>query len=74
MMGEASMAACGMDVHELNQVIERSLSIYEKSYNDVPRSKHFMECYDVDEIRPTEEYLAVYDGALNVLSNCGIDF
>ena len=74
MMGEASMATCGMDVHDVNQIVESILSWYEKSYFNLPKGKTFKECYDIDNIEPTEEYIATYDSSLNVLSNCGIDF
>ena len=74
MMGEASMAACGMDIHDMNQVLDRLIGWYEKSYFEAPVGKRFQDCYDVDEVQPTEEYLSVYDSALNIISNCGIDF
>ncbi len=74
MMGEASMATCGMDVHEVNQIVDRIVSSYEKQYGSLPKSKTFQECYDLDRLYPTDEYIQVYDKALNSLSNCGIDF
>ena len=74
MMGEAAMASCGIGVHEANEILDRIVSWYEKFYFKVPASKRFQECYNVDEITPTEEYMSVYDSSLNTLSNCGIDF
>jgi methylamine--corrinoid protein Co-methyltransferase len=74
MMGEASMAACGMEVSEVNDIVERVLNWYEKSYYQPPKSKTFQESYDVESIKPNAEYISVYDSALNILSNCGIDF
>jgi len=74
MMGEASMAACGMSIEDVNIVLDRIVSTYEKTYAEAPSGKKFQECYDTDDIQPTEEYVSIYDGALNVLSNCGIDF
>lgn len=74
MMGEASMAACGMEVSEVNNIVERVLNWYEKSYYQPPKSKTFQESYDVESIEPNAEYVSVYDSALNILSNCGIDF
>lgn len=73
-MGEASMAACGMEVSDINRIVDRILKCYEKRYPDPPRGKKFQDCYDVDNLVPTEEYLEVYDSALNTLSECGIDF
>ena len=74
MMGEASMATCGMDVSEANYIIDRILGEYESQYYNPPKGKSFQECYDLNSIQPTDEYLAVYDRALNKLSDCGIDF
>ena len=74
MMGEASMATCGMDTAEVNDIIDRILREYEPMYQNPPLGKSFQECYDVDNVRPTDEYLDVYEKALNKLSDCGIDF
>ncbi len=73
-MGEASMATCGMEVSDINRIVDRILKCYEKNYPNPPRGKKFQECYDVDNLVPTDEYLGVYDSALNTLSDCGIDF
>ncbi len=74
MMGEASMATCGMELDEVNDIVERILNKYEPFLNKPPLGKTFQECYDVDNIEPTEEYVQVYDKALDTLSGCGIDF
>ncbi len=74
MMGEASMATCGMDVSDVNKILENIISRYERQYTSLPPCKSFQECYDVDNLYPTDEYIKVYDDALNELSNCGIDF
>ena len=74
MMGEASMATCGMDVSEVNSILDRIVKRYEPLYTKVPQGKTFQECYDIDNIQPTEEYVDIYDRTLNTLSNCGIDF
>ncbi len=74
MMGEASMATCGMDVSEVNEIVERILAKYEPMYSRPPAGKTFQECYDIENIEPTQEYLDIYDNALNTLSGCGIDF
>ena len=74
MLGEASMATCGMDVHDVNTIVNRILSQYESNYSSPPAGKTFQQCYDMENNQPTEEYLDVYDRTLNRLSNCGIDF
>lgn len=73
-MGEASMAACGMSVHDINRIVDSIVSCYEGSYGKAPAGKRFQDCYDVDKLVPTDEYLDVYDKTLMALSRCGIDF
>jgi len=74
MLGEASMATCGMDVHDVNIIVNRILAQYEMNYPHPPPGKTYQQCYDIGNNQPTEEYLEVYDRTLNLLSNCGIDF
>ena len=74
MMGEASMATCGMDPSEANDIVDRIVMNYEKNYHEAPMGKKFQECYDVANIAPNDEYLDVYDRTLMILSDCGIDF
>jgi len=74
MMGEASMAACGMDISDANEIVNNILKRYEPLYSNPPAGKTFQQCYDIENIAPTQEYLRIYDRALNTLSNCGIDF
>ena len=63
-----------MDIHDANQILDRIVSWYEKFYFNIPQPKKFQDCYIVDEITPTEEYMSIYDSSLDILSNCGIDF
>lgn len=74
MMGEAAMATCGMDQDEANSIIDRIVSTYERQYHTAPGGMTFQECYDVNDIVPSDRYLDVYDSALATLSQCGIDF
>lgn len=73
-MGEASMAACGMDVNDINVIVDRILSKYENSFSYPNPGKKFQECYDVNDLVPSDEYRDVYDQTLDILSECGIDF
>ncbi len=73
-MGEASMAACGMSIPEINAIVNRIISRYEGNYLNPPAGKRFQDCYDVDNLVPSDEYLEVYENTLRILSECGIDF
>lgn len=74
MLGEASSAVCGMEPDYVNRVIDNLLRQYESNYPTAPAGKTFQECYDVKKIRPTDEYLQIYEDALKTISNCGLDF
>lgn len=73
MMGEAARTAAGMKVSDLNEIIGKILPLYEKGFVNPPQGKTFQECYDVKTVKPTEEYLQVYDSALKTLRDCGLD-
>jgi methylamine--corrinoid protein Co-methyltransferase len=72
-MGEAARAAAGMKVSDLNEIIEKLVSGYEGGFVEPPAGKNFRECYDVLTVKPTAEYLAVYEKALGTLRDAGLD-
>ncbi|MCL1984063.1 MAG: monomethylamine:corrinoid methyltransferase [Methanomassiliicoccaceae archaeon] len=72
-MGEAALATAGMKVSEVNKVLEKLISSYEKDYAKAPAGKDFRQCYDVLTVKPTAEYLKVYDGAVKKLQGFGLD-
>ena len=73
-MGEAASATCGMSIPEVNEILDKLISRYESKFIDAPIGKRFQDCYDVDDVTPSDEYLQIYDDALNVLSDCGLGF
>jgi methylamine--corrinoid protein Co-methyltransferase len=36
--------------------------------------KKFQECYNLDTLRPSQEYLDIYENAMHTISLCGMDF
>jgi len=72
MMGEAAIATAGMDIAEVNSVLNRLISQYEKDFAHPPVGKRFQDCYDVVSVTPTKEYQKVYDKALVTLNKCGL--
>ena len=71
-MGEAALATCGMKISEVNEILEKLVSGYETNYKNAPTGKRFQECYDVKNVRPTDEYLKIYDGAVAKLRDLGL--
>jgi methylamine--corrinoid protein Co-methyltransferase len=72
MMGEAAAAAAGMEIQEINRILDNLVSSYRGYYSKPPAGKRFQDCYDIKEIRPTDEYLDIYDKALKALINYGV--
>jgi methylamine--corrinoid protein Co-methyltransferase len=73
MMGEAAIATAGMKISNVNEILEALVSSYEKSYPKAPSGKRFQECYDVKTVKPTEEYVKVYDTAKATLRQFGLN-
>ncbi len=72
LMGEVSLATCGMDVSDVNQVIDRVVRMYEKDFANAPQGKSFQDCYNVKELEPTDEYVDLYDSTIDILGECGL--
>jgi methylamine--corrinoid protein Co-methyltransferase len=74
MMGEVARATAGVDISEVNVILDKLVALYEKNYASAPAGKTFQECYDVKTVTPTEEYMQVYDGARKKLEELGLVF
>lgn len=72
-MGEAAKATAGMKIPEVNKILNKIVSDYEKNYVNPPAGKTFQECYDVKTIKPTEEYIQVYNKAVKSLKDYGLE-
>lgn len=73
-MGEVAHAAAGMDLHEVNILLDKLVSLYEKDYKTAPAGKTFQECYDVKTLVPSEEYIKVYDEAVKIMTDLGLTY
>ena len=72
-MGNAAAATAGMKISEVNEILSKLVPSYEVNYTNIPAGKTFQECYDVTTVRPTKEYLEVYDKAVASLEAFGLD-
>jgi methylamine---corrinoid protein Co-methyltransferase len=72
-MGETARATAGMKVSDVNAAIEALVSEYEKNYGTAPAGKTFQQCYDVTNVRPTAEYLEVYEKAVQKVRDAGVN-
>ena len=72
-MGNAAAATAGMKIPEVNEILDKIVKSYEGNYTCAPAGKTFQECYDVKTVKPTKEYLEVYDNAVKALEGFGMD-
>jgi methylamine--corrinoid protein Co-methyltransferase len=59
--GEVFDAAAGASRAQANDVAIRFLPNYESRLTNPPDGKGFSDCYDVEELQPTEEWQRMYD-------------
>jgi len=50
------------------------LGEYESQIPEAPKGKRFDECYDLKTVRPTQEYLDVYDKCKEKLTGFGLEY
>jgi methylamine--corrinoid protein Co-methyltransferase len=51
----------GLSRKEANRIVLKLVESYEKRYPEAPIGKTFSECYQMDAIRPTDEYESLYE-------------
>jgi len=73
MMGEASEATAGMRVSDANEILNKLIPMYEGNLHNPPKGKRFQDCYDVRTLAPSEEHLSVYDDAVRILRDIGLE-
>lgn len=73
-MGEVAHAVAGMDLHEVNILLDKLVAMYEKDYKTAPEGKIFQECYDAKKLVPTDEYVDVYNEAVKVMTDLGLTY
>ena len=72
-MGEVSLATGGMDIRDVNETIDKVLSLYERDFGKAPAGKRFQECYDTKTMEPSDEYVDLYDSVIDTLGRCGLE-
>ena len=73
-MGECAHAAAGMDTEKVNAILDQLVAMYEKNYKTAPAGKPYQECYDTTRLLPTQEYLDVYQEAVDIMKKLGLDY
>lgn len=67
-------ARSGINRKATNDLVMKLLDKYENQINDAPIGKTFRECYDVQRVEPTKEYLDLYAKIKAEVSGLGLDY
>jgi methylamine--corrinoid protein Co-methyltransferase len=55
-------------------MVKRILKEYEAGISQAPEGKRFDECYDLGSVRPTREYLDLYESCKEKLGAFGLNY
>lgn len=69
-----AIANSQMTRKEANQLALRLIKKYESKIATAPLGKTYQECYDIEKIKPKEEYLRLYEKVKKELTKMGIKF
>jgi methylamine--corrinoid protein Co-methyltransferase len=73
-MAYAARAVAGVETEKVNVMLDKLVGLYEKDFKTAPKGKTFQECYDVNSLSPSDEYLQVFDKALKTMEELGFEF
>ena len=75
-MGEIghALAKSGLKRADANEIVRDLSNRYKERLLDPPLGKRFQECYDLHTVKPTEEWLQIYDSVKKELSDYGLRF
>lgn len=71
---EIGHAAAGISRKDANELVGRLLLEYEDKIKNPPLGRTFQECYDLRTVRPSKEYLDIYDKTRKKLEDFGLSF
>jgi methylamine--corrinoid protein Co-methyltransferase len=64
----------GITREQANEVIKQILAQYEDQLAEAPIGKRLDECYNLDTVEPTQEYVELYERVKEKLSEFGLDY
>ncbi len=68
------VARQGIKREQANKIVKKILIQYEDQIADAPKGKRFDECYNLDTVQPTQEYLDLYERGKEKLKRFGLDY
>lgn len=72
--GELIRAACKLTRPQAEEIAQKAYSKYEADLGKKPYRKHFKDVYDITTIKPTDEWLKMYDEVKNEAAGWGLSF
>lgn len=72
--GEVGHATAGMSRVQANELVKQIVPKYKDLLGAEPKGKRFDEAYDMWTLRPTPEWLGIYDEVKDELSRLGLPF
>jgi len=63
-----------MSRKDANELVKKILPKYEDKIREAPIGKTISECYDMERVEPTQEYLGLYDKIKKEVSSLGLDY
>jgi len=71
---EVAHAAIGMKRAKANEMVNKLLSKYEGNLDNPPEGKRYQDCYNMNTLQPSKEYIALYEKAKKELTDYGLNF
>ena len=71
---EIAYATLGMKRDTANEVVKKLLSTYESNIPQAPVGKRFQECFNIDTLEPTKEYVELYEKMKDEMTQYGLKF
>ncbi|HEB29785.1 MAG TPA: monomethylamine:corrinoid methyltransferase [Spirochaetes bacterium] len=68
------VARAGIGRKDASKMVKTLLNLYEKDIKNAPIGKSFRECYDIDTVKPKDEYLKLWSKTRARLKDMGLDF
>jgi methylamine---corrinoid protein Co-methyltransferase len=70
-MGEVSRAVTGMSRKQANEIVLCCLQQYEPTLGNPPRGKRMQDLYDMEQLKPKDEWLKLYESVKAELKEWG---
>lgn len=71
---ETNMGMAGINRKNANDLVKAILAMYEEMIPNPPKGKKFEECYDMKTVKPTKEWLDLYNKTKKELEDIGVEF